>query len=274
MGFWRCDREDPFTRKVRDVYHANVVRAPRTGIEPLDVLAVAPNRRVEARGRLATVLAGDPPKLPRPTSGLVADLRGQHSAALDVSVGADLTATFLAALGLPSPGANVTAALWKGARKLSFEVRDVTENKVDIAKLGSVLDGSPVGRNAATEVFFAEPKAQMLVITRTLSSARFAVHATSRKGQSAKVTVDGLAKVLGKAKADGGWEVEDESTIVFHGARPATFAFGAVPCAVQSDDTLVFGLEVTDKTFGAGDRVVPRERPAIEDAGLLVFDQN
>jgi hypothetical protein len=273
MGFVPCEREDPFTRKVRDVYRANVVRAPRTGIAPLDVLAVGAQRRVEPRGRLDALLSDEAPGLPEPTSGEVADLRGQHSTTLDLSVGADLTATFLAALGLPVPGANAAVTLWDGARRMSFEVRDVVECRVDIARLGSALTDRRIARNAATEVFFAEPRVQMLVITRTLSSSRFAVHATGRRGQSAKVAVDGLAEIFGEATADVRWSVEGESTIAFQGRTPATFAFGAVPCALRSDATVVFGLEVTDKTFGAHEAVIPQERPAIDDAGLLTFDE-
>lgn len=274
MGFSPCDREDPFTRKIRDVYRANVVRAPRTGIAPLDVLAVGARRRVEPRGRLDALLEGGASALPRPTSAAVADLRGQRSATLDLELGADLTAMFLAAVGLPTPGADVAANFWKGARKLSFEVRDVFERRVDIAALGAAIDGRTIARNAATEVFFAEPRAQMLIITRTLRSARFAVHAASRGGQSFKVDVDGLAEVLGKASLDVGWSIEGESTIAFHGKAPATFAFGAVPCSFRSDATLVFGLEVAEMTFGAPAAVKPEERPVIDDAGLLTLDEN
>jgi hypothetical protein len=274
MGFVPCAREDPFTRKVRDVYRANVVRAPRTGIAPLDVLAVGARRRVEPRGRLATLFDGGAPDLPRPGSAEVAGLSGHRSATLDLELGVELTGTFLAAVGLPVPEAKVTASLWQGARKLSFEVRDVVERRVDIGALGAAIDGHRISRNAATEVFFGEPTAQMLVITRTLRSVRFAVHATSRGGQSFQVDVDGLAEVLGAASLDVGWSVEDDSTIAFRGKTPATFAFGAVPCALRRGATLVFGLEVSDKTFGTPGAVVPHEQPAIDDAGLLTFDED
>jgi hypothetical protein len=272
VGFWRCAREDPFTRKIRDVYRANVVRAPRTGIAPLDVLVVARDRRVGARGRLGQVLEGEPPDLPLPISADVADLRGQRSTALDLSVGADLAATFLSALGIPVPGASLVAGLWDGASRISFEVREVTESRVDIGELGSALNGRRVVRNPATDVFFTEPKAQMLVITRTLSSSHFAVHASGRKGQSVKVAVDGIAELLGEAHGKVAWEAESDNTIVFRGQRSAIFAFGAVPCVIRTDNTLAFGLEITDTTFGTRPHRAPKERPAIDDQGLLIFD--
>ena len=162
--------------------------------------------------------------------------------------------------------------LWDGVGRISFEVRGVTESRVDIGELGSALNARRVARNPATDVFFTDPKAQMLVITRTLSSAHFAVHATGRRGQSARVAVDGIAELFGEVHADVAWEVESDSTIVFHGREAATFAFGAVPCVIRTDGTLVFGLEVADKTFGAGADVHPKERPAIDDDGLLIFD--
>lgn len=272
MGFWRCEREDAFTRKVREVYRANVIRAPRTGIEPLDVLAVSRTRRVEPRGRLAGILAGAVPDLPRPASAEAADLRGQRSAMLDLSIGAELTSTFLAALGLPIPSAEVVTTLWDGAGTLSFEVRGVTEQRVDVFQLGSALDHRTLARNPATEVFFTDSKVQLLIITRTLRSAHFAVHAAGRRGHSAEVAVDAVEDLLGKAHADLSWKAETDSTLEFLGREPATFAFSAVPCAVRADGTFTFGLEVTDKTFGAGAPVAPRERPAVDDSGLVLFD--
>jgi hypothetical protein len=234
---------------------------------------VGARRRVEPRGRLVVMLDGAATPLPHPTADAVAELRGQRSATVDLSVGAELTAAFLGGIGLPLPSANLEATLWKGARKVSFEVRDVVERRVDIARLGSAVDGRRIRRNAATEVFFVEPKAQMLVITRTLSSPRFAVHATSRAGQSVKIDLDGLAEVLGNASADVAWTVEGKSTISFTGKAPATFAFGAVPCALRSDATMVFGLEVSDKTYGDAQVGTPKERPVFAEAGLLTFDE-
>ena len=144
--------------------------------------------------------------------------------------------------------------LWDGVGRISFEVRGVTESRVDIGELGSALNACRVARNPATDVFFTDPKAQMLVITRTLSSAHFAVHATGRRGQSARVAVDGIAQLFGEVHADVAWEVESDSTIVFHGREAATFAFGAVPCVIRTPTAHWFSdcPEVADKTFGAG----------------------
>jgi hypothetical protein len=274
MGFMPCsDQHDPFTKKVRSVYRAGVVRAPRTGIDPLDALAVR-KTVVEQRGRLARMIAGDPPALPDPSHDEVAELRGQHSTAVDVGLGLDLTTKFLAALGLPIPSASVTGTLWKGAHQVEFEVRDVTQHQIDLSELGQALTGRHIVRNPATDVFFSDEKTRLMVITRTLMSSSFAVHAVRQGGQSLEVRVDALADFLGETHANAAWSLEGESTLSFRGTTAATFAFAAVPCAIAEDGTFIFGLEFADATMG--DRPVPEPvmRPVFDTAGLLTFDSD
>ena len=271
MGFRACvDRQDPFTRTVREVYRANVVRAPRTGIEPLDTLAVR-KTAVQPRGRLATMIDGDPVDLPASRRDAVAALGGERSTALEVGLGVDLTTTFFAAIGIPVPSAKATASLWKGAHRLTFEVRDVTQHEVDLAELGRALDGRRLVRNPATDVFFVDDRTRLLVITRTLTSACFAVRAVAEAGQSVDLQVDALADVLGEASARVAWSAEGDSTVSFRGRRPATFAFACVPCAVAADRTVVFGLE-SQATLGQPAAPVPTMRPVIDEPGLLALD--
>ena len=199
MGFQPCiARDDPFTRQVRQTYRAGVVMAPRTGIQPLDALAVDEDRRVYPRGRLAKLIAGGTATLPRPKSEQVADLSGIRSAAVGVGFGAKLSANFLAALGVPLPSINLAASLWKGASGLMFEVREVTQHDVDISQLGRDLEGRHIQRNATTDVFFSPSTTRLHVITRTLTSPSFAVTAANKKGQSVEVGADGLADFLGR----------------------------------------------------------------------------
>jgi len=273
MGFRPCmTRDDPFTRQVRQTYRAGVVLAPRTGIEPLDALAVDKNRRVQQRGRLANLIAGEVPVLPQPTSEEVAGLGGLRSAAVDVGIGAELSANFLAALGVPLPSASLETSLWEGASKLMFEVREVTQHEVDISQLGRELEGRRIQRNATTDLFFTSSATKLHVITRTLTSPSFAVTATNNKGQSFQVGVDGLADVLGQAHGRVSWEVEHQNTLSFRSGKPATFAFSAVPCGVFEDGTFVFGLESVDLTFGDSQEVDTSPRPIVDEPGLLFFD--
>jgi hypothetical protein len=272
MAFASCGRrDDPFTRQVREIYRANVVSAPRAGIDPLHTLAVR-NRRVEPRGRIEPMLDGAPLILPTPDPAPVADLAGVRSAAVDLQLGVSLSATFLAALGAPVPGADVTASLWQGASGFTFEVHDVVEHQMDIAQLGQALQGRRIVRNAATAVFFAGDGTQLYLITRTLTSPSFSVRATRSNGQSIKVAVDGVADLLGQASAAIAWHAESDDSLNFRGSTRVTFAFAAVPCALDNAGNVVFGLTSTDLTFGTDGPPQVEPRPVVDAPGLVGFD--
>ena len=274
MSFLSCPKQDdPFTKQVRDTYRANVVSAPRAGIDPLSALAVR-GRKVEPRGQLRYLLEG-PVRLPAATSDPVAGLAGVRSAAVDLNLGLGLSAKFLAALGIPVPGAEVSASLWEGATGFSFEVRDVMQHEIDIGDLGRRLQGHVLARTPATELFLTDYSVQLMLITRTLITSSFSVRAMRSGGESVKVAVDGLAKLLGKADVKVSWKTEDDHSVTFTGQSPVTFAFAAVPCAFDSARHLLFGLAREDLKFAvqppAADSL--EARPAIDRPGLLSFDE-
>jgi hypothetical protein len=155
---------------------------------------------------------------------------------------------------------------------MRFEVRDVIQHQVDVSELGRALNGCRIVRNPATDVFFSDEKTRLLVITRTLTSACFAVHAFDKAGQSVKLQLEGLADILGGAKTNVSWTAEGSNTVAFHGKRSATFAFAAVPCAIAYDGTFVFGLESSDATMGQAAAPQPEMSPVIDQPGLLTFD--
>ncbi|MDQ1744092.1 MAG: hypothetical protein QOE23_2431 [Pseudonocardiales bacterium] len=169
------------------------------------------------------------------------------------------------------PGAEISTSLWSGANSVDFEVRDVTERRVDLGLLGRALTGRTFDENSATRIFLTEQGLRMLVITRTLVSRHFAVHATRRGGQSAEISVDAIESLIGKATMTIDWKLESTETISFQGETAATFAFGAVPCVIQPDRSIVFGIEVDDLTFGRGSKP-PEVKPLVDEDGLLDFD--
>jgi hypothetical protein len=270
MAFKNCGRPDPFTRTVREVYRANVLGSPRAGVEPLLGLAVI-DRKVQPRGALSGLLADDGVPLPGPVTVPVVDLSGLRSASLDLKVGASLTAGFLAALGLPIPGADVSLTLLSGARSVDFEVRDVSECMVDLGAVGKALSGRTLADNPATKVFLTDSSVRLLFVSRVLRSRHFAVHTKGEAGQSAEVSVDAIEDLIGKAHGSVGWKRESADTLSFQGATDVSFAFAAVPCAVQADRTIVFGVETENLTWGKTPSK-PEVKPVVEEDGLLDFD--
>jgi hypothetical protein len=240
------------------------------GVDPLQVVAKN-GRRVELRGELATMLDLGAPDLPAVASYPAADLAGVRSTSLDVGVGAQLTSVFLNSLGLPVPGAEVTANLWRGARSLQFEVRDVSERRVDVNALGMSIAQCKIRDNPATRIFLTDKPAQAFVITRALVSRSFAVYATAEGGSSVKVAVDAIENLMGKASASINWTIESTGSLSFKGVNAVTFGFAALPCTVQRDRTIVFGLEADGLSYG-GTSAASEGAPIIEEDGLLDFD--
>lgn len=274
MSFLPClNPDDPFTRRVREAYRANVVTAPRAGINPLDTLAVR-RRHVEPRGSLAAML-DEAVALPTAHQAPVSGLSGLRSTSVDLELGLSLTAKFLAGLGVPLPGAEVTASLLKGASACSFEVDDVVEQHVDVALLGRALQGRRIDRTPATAVFFDGSGVDLYLITRTLTSKSFAVRGTSTKGQKVKVAVGAIPDLLGEASGTVSWKSEAEDSVVFSGPTPVTFAFASIPCAVDAHGGVVFGLTSDGLTFGDTEPIGKTEpTPVIDEAGLVQLDES
>jgi hypothetical protein len=274
MAFRPClNREDPFTRQLRATYRANAVSAPRAGLDPAHTLAVR-KRHVEPRGRLEAML-DRPVDLPQVEVAAVAGLSGVRSASVDLELGLSLSAKFLAALGVPIPGAAVNASLWQGASGFTFEVRDVLENQMDVARLGGALEGRRINRTPATAVFFDGSGTELYLITRTLTTKTFGIRGTSSGNQSVKVSVDAIPDLLGEASATVAWNSDRADSVAFTGSTPVTFAFAAIPCAIDARGSLVFGLTSSKLTFGEGtpDRKL-EPVPVVDEAGLVEFDDD
>jgi hypothetical protein len=234
-------------------------------------VVAARKRRVERRGGLLTMLEREKPiELPATKRNSVTEMAGTRSADVDVGLGIELTATFLHALGLPLPGAQATATLWKGATGISFEVRDVEQREVDVGELGEALVGSRVRRSTpASRLFFEEPKVRMFVLTRILTSRHFGVRSSAMGGQSLDVKVDAISEILGTTDATVKWHKESTDVMTFEGDDPVTFAFAAVPCVMTADGTFYFGLEADKLTLGKAERKPPVPAPIFDADGLL-----
>lgn len=287
VGFWHCVRDDPFVKQVRTIYGANVVRNPRTGIGPGDVVAQS-GKRVEIRGALAPILIGEPFELPPIEVNFASSLSGARSTEVNAELGMSLTAAFLAAMGVPVPGADLMLKLWSGASTFNFEVRGVREVSVDVNDLGACLKGRRVDASSpAAAVFFEDPDVRMLLITRTLQAPQFAVTAKRSGNTGVGVSLDAIADLFGEVSAKVEVKSESSNTVSFAGQEAATFAVAAVPCLLRNDGAIALLLQAptdtqyldapddgvaADGTPLAAASPVPGYEPVIDDDGLLEFE--
>lgn len=267
MGFWPCDRDDPFTKFVYEHYRANVLAGPSTGVKLLTVLSRPKgddDERLQKRGSLPTLY--DDVTWPEPeVPDLLPDMAGKRSVDVDVKLGAKLTAKLLKAMGLPVPGASADLQLWKGVSECAFEVADVKQSDVEIDLIAGSVADHRLPNNAATEFFF-NGHHEMFLITRILTSTDFSVVLKAERGQKVKVDVDAIDELFGKAHVEGSWHWDKEERLSFKQPVPIVFAIAVNRCGVHSDGRLVIGRE---GKVHAIDREHPE--PLHKEVGLLEF---
>lgn len=199
----------------------NVIRLPRKGIEPLDVLGR--DQSLEKLGTLPDIVAspGAVPATQGPNQ--VADLNGKKTADLDIAIGLRMLANALsgmaAAVGLPS-----LKASFNTAKSVQFTFTNVQAFTVDPAKIGEYLAAGQLRENPVLDRYFSTDETDEYVLFEVLKADSLAVSPKNEKGVGVAVDVPALQGVVG-----GNVEVKSGTTsaseIVFKGKEPITFGF-------------------------------------------------
>jgi hypothetical protein len=199
----------------------NVVRLPRKGIEPLDVLGR--DESLEKIGTLADIV-DSPAPLPGPLGpNQVADLKGQTTADLDVAIGLRMLANALsgmaAAVGLPT-----LKASFKSARSVQFAFTDVQAFTVNPTKIGEYLAAGRLRENPVLDRYFSTEDTDEYVIFEVLKADSLVVIPKSDTGVGLAVDIPVLQGVVG-ASIDVKAGTTSASAIVFKGPELITFGF-------------------------------------------------
>jgi len=94
----------------------NVVRLPRSGILPLEVLGKKRNQQPEPLGTIATVWKSKE-NTPSPEEDKATEIKGSSTSSLKLSVGIKLLENFLGALGASTPSVR---ASYRKASQVQF----------------------------------------------------------------------------------------------------------------------------------------------------------
>ncbi len=198
----------------------NVVKLPRVGIEPLDV--VGRDETSQWLGPLAKVwksTVGVPaPSAPRPAAAV----NGQKTDALEISFGLKILANALTAFGATVPSLDVA---YKRARKVSFAYTNVTSTVVAPFDAGDFLaNGTLNSDNPVVQHYFLDPDSQAFLILDVLKSDSITVTATDEHGVGVEVDVPSIQGVVG-AKVGVKTSAGSNSTVTYSGPSPVTFGF-------------------------------------------------
>ena len=198
----------------------NVVKLPRVGIEPLDVIGI--DEATQWLGPLSSVwkstLPVPEPSAPRPA----APVNGQKTDKLDIGFGLQILSNALAAFGAAAPSLDLA---YKRARKVQFSYTGVTSTVVSPLEAGNYLaSGTLNTNNPVVRHYFMEPDSQAFLIVDVLKSNSVTVTALDEHGAEVGVDVPAIEAVLG-----AGIKVKPVSasnaTITYAGPQPLTFGF-------------------------------------------------
>ena len=198
----------------------NVVKLPRVGIEPLDLIGM--DETSQWLGPLSAVWNSTVP-VPQPSAPRrAAPVNGQKTDQLDLSFGLKILGNALAAFGASVPSLDVA---FKRARKVQFSYSNVTSTVVAPLEAGNYLAGGTLNtENPVVKHYFMEPDSQAFLILDVLKSDSITVIATDEHGTEVGVDVPAIQGIVGAGVrlTPGG---ASNSSVTFSGAEPATFGF-------------------------------------------------
>jgi hypothetical protein len=198
----------------------NVVKLPRVGIEPLDV--IGRDDATQWLGSLTSVWKS-PVGVPAPGAPRVAAVvNGQKTDQLDLSFGLTILANALAAFGASVPSLDVA---YHRARKVQFAYTNVTSTVVPALEAGNYLSSGTLNTdNPVVKHYFMNPDSQAFLILDVLKSDSISVTATDENGVAVGVDVPNIQGVVG-AKVAVKPSGTSNSTITYSGQTPVTFGF-------------------------------------------------
>ena len=240
----------------------NVVKLPRAGIEPMDILG-KDKKATEWLGGLPAVW-NTTVALPPVSTAPALDISGQQSNSLDLSLGLKMLGNVLAAFGASTPSLD---AAYKKARTLTFTYGHVTSTTVQPLQAGNYLAGGTLNTaNPVVRHYMLEDDADAFLIFDVLKSNEISVVATDEHG--VEVNVD-AGVIQGLVGAKVGVKTAGSSTtkLTYTGTVPVTFAFRAFEIAFNrgqwqlqgaGSDELSFATTVGGGSEPVGDPILLR----------------
>jgi hypothetical protein len=246
----------------------NVVKLPRAGIEPMDV--IGRDQAMQWLGPIDSIWSSAIPK-PRPGPAKPASaVNGQRTDALDLSAGLSILGSTLAAFGVSVPSLDVA---YKNARAVQFSYNSVTITEVAPFSAGTYLvQGKLQSDNPAVKNYFLSGQATAYLITQVLKSNSLTVTATDSHGTAVSVDLSAFQGV--DAKVGIKPSNSSNSTVSFTGPDAITFGFAVQQIAREGDNWTLHGVAPSgDIAFGVSgigaEQGSGSATPTVFDTGAL-----
>jgi hypothetical protein len=242
----------------------NVVRLPREGIEPLDVLGVEGSLR-ENLGAIDRIWV-TPAARPAVEGPLdVAMTSGERTRGLDFSVGITVLTSILTGMGAATPDLGWA---FRTVRRIQFVFADVHAFAVEPLALGQYLQAGDVNlANPVAARYFTGQETEAYVITEVLKSRSIAVNALDASGRTASLNTAVMSQALGPT-IEVGTKSGGQVLFTYRGASALTFGFKAFQVGYEDGRWVARGRRPgADGALNAAG-----ERGALLSRGLLSGD--
>ncbi|RWX13619.1 hypothetical protein EHI42_19685 [Rhizobium hidalgonense] len=201
----------------------NVVRVPRRGINPLDVLG-RDGKSLERLGNLPQIWKSSEVIPQERSPEFAAAITGQKTNEMSISVGLKLLSGILGSLGAATPKLDFAFA---NANSVQFTFGDVTSRGVDAFSVGSYLGhGDLTGDGPIFERYFENDDAQTYIITEVLEAKSISVAAKDRRDGKIDIELPVIEQAVGAA-IDVSSTSESSGGVTFSGTTPVVFGFKA-----------------------------------------------
>jgi len=205
----------------------NVVRLPRSGILPLEVLGRKGREKPGTLGQIGTIWKSDGPT-PAAAEDTATSVNGGITKSLKLSLGIKFLENILPALGIDAASARVT---YKHASSLRFRFGKPKVLKVDPLIVGQYLRAGDIDLDNPLAKYFMNEVYHAYVITEVLQSKAITVTAEDNLGEGIDV---GVPQLGGAAKVEAGAETSTSTkgTLTYTGTQDLTFGYKAFQIAI------------------------------------------
>jgi hypothetical protein len=255
-----------------NTYGYNVVKLPRAGIDPLQVIG-RDGSSIDDLGSLSTIWKSAQPA-PKPEGpNIAANINGSKTDSLKLSIGLDILSGILQGMGAVNPKVD---AAFTHARTVQFTFADVTETLVTPVEVGSYLSAGDLDTTSPFASYFLSPDKHAFVVTSVLKSDSIIVSTQQNSGTSLSASVPNIQQVVGAdVSVSASGTANDDVT--FKGPQPITFGFKMFGIAYRDGHWQVFGQPPSSSGALARSAPAPlmgqfEEHPILVSPGALISE--
>lgn len=208
----------------------NTIRHPEENIAPLDLIGEYKGARAII-GSLDQLVDGAAEPLPAIGSGAAADVSGQRTSRLPLSVGLDILGNIITPLG----GNLAVKAAYENCRRIEFTFLNVERHRANVIGIGDFVQSGDVRWNHIILDKYLFGSGNLYVITDVVKSDMIGVSAFKSDNSRLDVEIPKIEELVG-AEVSVAVESQATNTVSYRGKKQLAFGFSAIELSAGEQD--------------------------------------